>query len=190
LRSLVLLLLLAACAQAQPSLAERNRLERLEKGVEVTYANLGRRHTPWHPELLRGVTSATEDYLTRLIYLLDLLVVLRADAAKNLTSGRAPAHYELLFPVVKARLDGLQPPTALAPVHRLVVQAAQDQASFIRDWGRRPGAPPDLEAALVRRSHRRLLQAYDLLLASLPPQETLVLEGLYDPFHALEFSQD
>jgi len=184
---LVFVLLVAACAQAQPTLDERYRLERLEKGMEVTYANLGRRHTPWQPGLLRGAPSGTEDYLTRLVYLLDLLVVLRADAARNLASGRPPAQYELLFPVVKARLDGLHPPAALAPAHHLVVLATEDQAAFFRDWARQPGSPPDLEAAAVRRSHRRLVQAYDLLLERLPPQDTLVLEGLYDRFYALDF---
>lgn len=182
MRFFLILLLLAG----PPSLDERYRMERLEKGVEVAYANLGRRHTLFQPGLLRGTDAATADYLTRLVYLLDLMVVLRADAVKNLESGRPPSQYERVFPVVRGRLEDLLPPLPLVPAHRLVLQALDDQAAFFRAWARRPGTPLDVEDPGVRRSHRRIVQAYDLLLESLPQQETVVLEGLYDPLHAVD----
>lgn len=162
-------------------------MERLERGVEVTYANLGRRHTPFRPELVRGTNAATTDYLTRLTYLLDLMVVLRMDAVKNLEAGRPPTQYELVFPVVRARLEALQPPAAFARTQELVLRALADQQRYFEEWARRPGLPVDLEHNAVRRAHWHLVQAYDLLLANLPPQDTLVLEALYDPFHALDF---
>ncbi len=182
-----MLLVGAVAAGARPTLDERYRLERLEKGIDVTYANLGRRHTPFRPELLRGTTPATADYLTHLVYFLDLLVVLRADAVTTLESGRPPHQWFGVEPVVRVRLEGLAPPPALAPVQKLLLQALADQEAFFHDWAHRPGTPLDLEAAAVRRGHERLVRAYDTLIAALGPQEAVVLEGLYDPFHAFDF---
>lgn len=145
---------------------------------DAAFATMSKQRTAFDFEGT-AYSMAEKEYLSALFAIADDGVAERVSAMQAISSGKG---YNPKYRSLLQQLSSLEPPGKLKQVHELVSSAIKEQRDYIEDW-RGAGGGFDANAALVRSSSSKLIQAYTILVALDAKNQA----GYYNHLCALDF---
>jgi len=170
-------------AEMEPGVAE---LE-LDMSVDAAYKAIPHKQTTFNPGLAK-MDMDERQFLEHLFELTDTAMVQRVQAMMRLQEDTNLVAFENNYNIILSQLNQLDVPAELKPVYKLVEQAILEQMLYLEQW-KEAGAQVQFNshAPLVQTSHRKLIQAHELLVQSFPTETAHNKAAFFDHLCALDF---
>lgn len=149
-----------------------------EADIARAYQSIPHRQTRFDPAAA-NLPDVDKRFLDEFFSLSDLALVERVDF---LASGGDGGHYDDIL----RRLSDLPAPPQAEAAQRLLVAAIQDQKTYL-ERVRAGETRFDINDPLVESAHRRLIQAYGVLMRAYPSETGHNQQAFYDHLCALDF---
>jgi hypothetical protein len=140
------------------------------------------------------MTAQDKSYLEVAFYLIDQAIRLRVTAQRAFAQGTGEeAHLLADMAQVVAYLKTIEPPTALATYHKLLVQAITDERAFFQAWADAGREFPYGRAEMlpthpkVQSSSAALNRAYQILMQTYSSEAQHNQDAFFDYHCALDF---
>ena len=155
--------------------------------VEEAYRRVPHQRTPFRPDLAQ-MPPVEASYLAALFAVTDRGVVERVHLQGELYQSRPADWHDNNYEFLLAQLTSLPTPDKLLPVEALVFEAMQEQRNYFKDW-EASGNPRYFtpRAGLVQSSHKKLIQAYQLLIDLYGGESWHNKQAFFDHLCALDF---
>ena len=155
--------------------------------VSEAYQQIPHERTRFRSDLGR-MSSLEIRYLDDLFSFTDAGVVERVYIQSQMTSGALSSIEQSNYAGILDQLRSLSTPDNLLPIEALIVEATQEQLRYFQEWHEH-GDPGyfSSRAPLVQSSHRKLIEAYNRLMAMYPTEDAHNKQAFYDHLCALDF---
>ncbi len=166
--------------------------------VGEAYRAIPHRQTQFDPHRETRLKDTTKARLRELFDLTDQAMALRVQAMLWIqTQGKRGISYTVyekqITPVIH-RLQVMESPGRLKGVQNLLTVAITEQKDYLSSWSAQTQTASENHSrrfnpnhGLVKRSHRKLLKAYNLLLKAYPSANTQNKQAFFDHLCALDF---
>ncbi len=163
--------------------------------VDEAYRAIPHRQTTFNPEKAK-MKASSKATLNEMLQLADEAMAQRVQGMlwhqTNAQRGIPYESYETNINKILQRLSALKPPGRLASVRKLLVEAIQEQKDYFKSWHNQSAelkAPQRFNPrhALVKRSHNKLIKAYNLLMQMYPSANPHNKQAFFDHLCALDF---
>lgn len=170
-------------AEMEPGVAD---LE-LDMSVDAAYKAIPHKQTTFNPGLAK-MDMDERQFLEQLFALTDAAMVQRVQTMIGLQENARIDALEKNYNIILSQLNQLDVPDKLRPVYTLVEQAILAQMLYLEQW-QEAGAPDQFNsrAPLVQNSHRKLIQAHQLLVQAFPTETAHNKAAFFDHLCALDF---
>ncbi len=177
--------LLIAKVSAEP-LVDQNTTITLSMTVAEAYQAIPHQQTTFAPNLA-SMPINERRFIESLFELTDFAVAERVQSLHYFQTGgqrgNAPVNYQTLL----ARLNALSAPLALGEVKSLIASAVTEQQRYFSNLNPQTELKFNSRDPLVQSSHRKLLAAYQLLIARYQSEHAHNKKAFFDHLCALDF---
>ena len=153
--------------------------------IEQAYAAIPHKRPVFEFAIAR-LSPDEAPYLKELFTVIDLAVKERVETLAWLQSRGSQGENFDQYDEIIWRLQSLQVPQRLQPVHQLVTEAIQDQRDVLRSWRASPQAV-SMSHPLVQGSSQKLHQAYGDVIRLYRTDHPKNQEAFYNYFCCLDF---
>jgi len=131
---------------------------------------------------------AEKEFLNEFLHLVDLAMAQRVEMLLWLSTNGQGGSEDNNYAQILDDLESLDIPSALKKVHRLVVEAIEQQRSFLEEWQKNPRKKRNFVTdPKVRGASQKLRSAYSQLMSLYPHEEQHNKKAFFDYLCALDF---
>ncbi len=155
--------------------------------VEDAYRTIPHRRTVFQTNQTE-MSTVENEYLDNFFHLVDLAIVERVEMMSWLTTNGQKGRKGINYDKVLNDLEGLDTPSSLAEIHRLVIEAIEHQRSFLEEWQKDPGKKHNFASdPKVRGANKKLIHAYQKLIGLYANESQHNKQAFFDYLCALDF---
>ena len=156
--------------------------------IEQAYAALNHQRPVFSP-VISSLPESESEYLAQLFGVIDQAVVQRVELMTWLAGkGSSPEPLDD-YDAILYQLSALRPPTKLADVNHLVMEAVEEQRDLLRQWKQEPRTfvwETARHHPLIASSSQKLHHAFNHVIQLYPQEHQKNREAFYDYFCCLD----
>ncbi len=165
--------------------------------VDQAYRSIPHRQTTFD-KITSRVSGQNKMFLKKMFMITDDAMVARLEHLSQLyyfkgkgDAGKS-AYNRKINPLLR-KLKTLPTPTSLKNVHRLVLEAIEEQKQLLNQWAIAPMSKKQefkkmyTRHPLVLSSHNKLIKAYETLMGQFPKESAMNKRAFFDHLCALDF---
>lgn len=160
--------------------------------IDEAYQSIPHRQTPYNPQ--QSLAPEVEaQYLHDLFTLTDEAMRIRVMLLGKLYHDHDVdmPHYSVVYTSLLSKVAALQPPEKALPAQSLIVEAIEEQHLFFKKWSNAGQNNAEFKQyhknELVRSAHKKLLNAYNILMRVYPKETAHNRQAFFDHLCALDF---